>query len=373
VYWHPSGIIIPAGRSEALLEKHINEHGFEINYETRAIYLLQDGHHVTGLIAKGPKGYIKYKTNKAVILCTGGYEGNKEMIKKYVPEAHAILQVDGKATNTGDGYLMEQWIGARMDPWPHSTMTWDGMNPEALEQFRMDYCGVSRQAWLYVNAFGERFMDEDATFAGVAKSLYMQPHAMMWSVFDERWRDQDILEKLAGSVCRRMTTRRTNFILPMNLTEMTEKFIKAGIILKADTIEELAAKMNQAGPKLGIGADLDVNTFKSTVERYNQLAKSGHDSDFGKDPQMFFPCDKPPYYAIRTGYGILVVQAGALINENFQPIDKEGKVFQGLYACGNVAGGFNAYEYSMTVDKGSLGRATTMGYLAAKYAAGQKV
>jgi fumarate reductase flavoprotein subunit len=372
VNWQPTGLIIPAGRAEHAFEKHINDNGFEITYETSAHYLIKEGGRITGIIAKNPQGYLKIKASKAVIICTGGFEGNNEMIKKYLPEAGEIKEIYGKKTNTGDGFQMMKWAGARMDPWPLCPMTWDGMNPEALK-LGYDFVGVARQAWLYVNAFGQRFMNEDATFAAVGKSMYMQPRAMMWTIFDERWRDDDVLEKMAGTVCRRMTTRRIPFVLPFNTKEANEKLIAAGIIIKGNTLEELAAKMNQEGPKLGIGNELDVDTFKATVARYNELAHKGVDEDFYKDPQKFFALDKPPYYAVRTTVGILVAQGGALVNDNFQVVDKSGKAIPGLYACGNVAGGFNAFEFDMIADIGSLGRGCVSGYLAAKHAAGVKV
>lgn len=371
VNWQPTGLILPAGRAEQAFEKHINDNGFQITYETPAQYLIKEGGRITGVIAKGPKGYIRFKANKAVILCTGGFEGNNEMIKKYMPEASQIREIYGKKTNTGDGFQMAKWIGARMDPWPLCPMTWDGMNPEALK-LGYDFVGVARQAWLYVNAHGERFMNEDATFAAVGKAMFMQPRSMMWTIFDEKWRDDNVLERLAGTVCRRMTTRRIPFVLPFNTKEANEKLIAAGIILKANTLDELAAKMNQAGPDLGIGADTDPNVLKATVVRYNDLAAKGVDEDFYKDPQKFFALDKPPYYAIRTTVGILVAQGGPLVNDNFQVVDKEGKAIPGLYACGNVAGGFNGFEFDMIADIGSLGRACISGYLAAKHAAGVK-
>lgn len=373
VYWHPTGHIIPCSQVEIVMEKHLNEMGLEITYETPARQLIKEGNKITGVIAQNKKGYVRYNARKAVIICTGGYEGNKEMMKKYLPEAGTYREVFGKKTNTGDGYLMAQWVGARMDPWPHCTMTWDGMNPEALEKWNWDFVGIARQPWLYVNAFGERFMNEDAPFGSVGKSMFMQPRSMMWTVFDEKWRNDDVAEKLKGTVCRRMTTRRTPLVLPFATKEATEQLIKEGVILKANTLEELAAKMNKVGPSLGIGADLDVNTFKATVARYNKVAKSGNDTDFGKDPQALFPCDEAPYYAVRTTVGILVTMAGALTNDNFQVLDKEGKVIPGLYACGNSSGGFNQYEFSMDADTGSLGRACIQGYLAAKHAAGEEV
>ena len=372
VYWFPTGMVIPAAVAETSFEKHINDNGFQITYETAAKYFLREGNKVTGVVAKGPKGYVKILASKAVILATGGFEGNTEMLKKYVAEYAAIREVYGKKTNTGDGFQMAKWIGARMDPWPLCPMTWDGMNPEAYK-LGYDFVGVARQAWLYINAHGERFMNEDATYAAVGKSMFMQPHSMMWTIFDEKWLDDDVLERVGGTVCRRMTTRRFPFVLPFNTKEFNGKLIDAGVILKADTIEELAAKMNQVGPGLGIGAGIKLDVFKATLERYNSLARSGYDEDFFKDPQKFVPCDKPPYYAVRTTVGILVAQGGALVNENFQVLDTENEVIPGLYAIGNVAGGFNGLEYDMIADIGSLGRCCVSGYLAAKHAAGVKV
>jgi fumarate reductase flavoprotein subunit len=370
LYWHPRGHVIPTAQVEQAMEKHLNDNGFQITYETPVKQLIKEGNRITGVIAQSKKGYVRYNARKAVILCTGGYEGNTEMMKKYLPESGKYKEVFGKKTNTCDGYLMAQWVGARMDPWPHCPMTWDGMNPEALEKLHFDYVGIARSAWLYVNAFGQRFMNEDAPYGSIGKAMFMQPKSMMWTIFDERWRDDDVMEKLKGTVCRRMTNRYFPLVMPYNTHEATEKLIAAGIILKANTFDELAAKMLKEGPALGIGADLDIKKFKETVARYSQLAKAGYDKDFGKDPMTLFPIDKPPYYAVRTTVGILVTQAGPLINDDFQVIDKEGHVIPGLYACGNSSGGFNQYEYSMDADLGSLGRACVMGYLAAKHAAG---
>jgi len=373
VYWHPMGHVVPAGRVEQAFERHLNDNGFQITYETPVKQLIKENGRITGVIAKGAKGYVKLKANKAVILCTGGYEGNKEMIKKYMPESKAYKVVVGKQTNTGDGYLMAQWIGARMDPWPHCSMTWDGMSPECIAKLKLDYVGIARQPWLYLNANGLRFMNEEAPFSGIGHAMYMQPHSMMWTIFDNQWRNDDVLERLGGTVCRRMTTHKLPFILPMNTRANTEKMIDAGVILKANTIEELAEKMLAEGPALGIGAETSVETIRTSFERYNHLCQKGNDEDFGKDPTLMIRLEKPPYYACRTCVGLLVVQAGPLVNDDFQVLDKQGRVIPGLYACGNVAGGFNSFEYSMDADFGSLGLACVSGYIAGKHAAGVKL
>jgi fumarate reductase flavoprotein subunit len=372
VYWHGGEIICPAGIAEKALEGWLNENDFQITYGTPAKQLLMDKDgRCVGAIAKNDKGYVKINA-KSVILCTGGYEGNREMMLKYLPESEAYREVFGKKTNTGDGYLMAQWVGARMDPWPHCSMSWDGMSPEGLKM-GFDYVGVARQAWLYVNAYGKRFMNEDAPFAGVARAMYIQPKSMMWTIFDENWRDPDVVDKLKGTVCRRMTTKHVPFILPMNTIKNTEKMIEGGVILKADTLPELFKKMRAEGPKLGIGADFTDEDIMATINRYNELCAKGVDEDFGKDANCLVPIGKPPYYACRTTVGILVTQAGPLVDDHYRVYDQDNKPIEGLFACGNVAGGFNAYEFCMNADIGSLGRCAISGYVAAKTAAGEKV
>ena len=170
-----------------------------------------------------------------------------------------------------------------------------------------------------------------------------------------------------------MTTRHVPFILPMNTIKNTEKMVEAGVILKANTLKELYQKMREEGPKLGIGGDFTDEDMQATVDRYNEICKKGEDVDFGKDPQCLVPIDKPPYYACRTTVGILVTQAGPLVDDHFRVYDKDNRPIPGLFACGNVAGGFKQYEYSMNADIGSLGRCAISGYVAAKTAAGEKV
>lgn len=372
MYWHGGEIVCPAGIAERALEGWLNENGFEIRYGTPAQQLLMSNGRCVGAIAKNAKGYVRINAKKGVILCTGGYEGNTEMMKKYLPEFEAYREVFGKKTNTGDGYLMAQWIGARMDPWPHCSMAWDGMSPEGLKM-GFDYVGVARQAWLYLNAHGERFMNEDAPFAGVARAMYMQPRSMMWTIFDENWRDPEVVSKMKGTVCRRMTTKFVPFILPMNTIENTEKMIKGGVIIKANTIDELLRKMHEEGPKLGIGGDFKDDVILASIKRYNELCAKGVDEDFGKDARTLIAINKPPYYACRTTVGILVTQAGPLVSDRYEVFDKENRPIPGLFAAGNVAGGFNQYEFSMNSDIGSLGRCAISGYVAAKTAAGESV
>ena len=84
-YWHPVGHLILCSRVEQAMERYLNENGLEITYETPVKQLIKEGNKITGVIAQNKKGYVRINAKKGVILCTGGYEGNKEMMKKYIP------------------------------------------------------------------------------------------------------------------------------------------------------------------------------------------------------------------------------------------------------------------------------------------------
>ena len=132
-------------------------------------------------------------------------------------------------------------------------------------------------------------------------------------------------------------------------------------MLKADTLEELAEKM-----------DVPAETLRATVERYNSLAAGGKDVDFGVEAGKMKPVEVAPYYAVKVLNFCLVTVSGLTINTNMQVIDTEAKVIPGLYASGNTSGGFFADTYPRNVHGASHGRAMTFGRLAALHAISQK-
>jgi len=138
-----------------------------------------------------------------------------------------------------------------------------------------------------------------------------------------------------------------------DIREFIDKFT-----LKADNIEELAEKM-----------EVPVKTFQATVERYNELAKMGQDLDFGKRPDRLTALNKPPFYAGKGGYELLVVMGGLIVNPQLQPLDKDWEVIPGLYAGGNVVGNRFAVDYPLIVPGISHSMATVFGRLAGLNAA----
>jgi fumarate reductase flavoprotein subunit len=118
--------------------------------------------------------------------------------------------------------------------------------------------------------------------------------------------------------------------------------------------------------------DLPKAKVGSTVARYNDLAKKGHDDDFGKHPDRLTTIEKPPYYACMVKTRFLVVLSGIKINNQMQVLDTQRRVIPGLYAAGNASGSFFTGQYPTTVPGLTHSRAFTFGRLAGRYATAEK-
>jgi fumarate reductase flavoprotein subunit len=126
---------------------------------------------------------------------------------------------------------------------------------------------------------------------------------------------------------------------------------------QTDTIEELAEKI-----------DVPVETFKATVERYNELAKLGEDLDFGKHGDILTTVEKAPFYAVKLGVTLLVTLGGLKVTEKMQVLDTNNEVIPGLYAAGNTSGCFFHNDYPNIMPGLSHGRSLTTGWVAGQSA-----
>ncbi|KNZ68478.1 fumarate reductase/succinate dehydrogenase flavoprotein domain-containing protein [Thermincola ferriacetica] len=328
--------------------------GIDIRYKTPAVQLIRkDKGRVTGVIARRKDGsYAKFNANKGVILCTGDYGNNPEMLKKYIPSSEYIYGVAyPPAMNTGDGHMMGMWIGAAIDEPPHCAMYFD----IALDGLPPGYKPVplTRQPWLNVNLQGERYGNEDLPFAYICNQDRQQKgHNFKWVIWDAKWPQE--VSKFGSIICKAMRP-------PLHIPEEIDMLVSKGIIKSANTIEELARKM-----------DVPAETFKATVARYNELARKGVDEDFGKRPECLTTIEKAPFYAAKLGTCLLVTLGGLKINHKLQVLDTEMNPIPGLYAAGNVSGSFFANDYPITVQGVSHGRAMTFGRMAAKNILAQK-
>ncbi len=149
-------------------------------------------------------------------------------------------------------------------------------------------------------------------------------------------------------------------VFPMPYVDMMNAGLMAdGFIQTADTIEELAEKLN-----------IPVEAFKATVERYNELSAIGEDEDFGKENYRLSTLDTPPFFGTRQcgGYFICTMD-GIQIDDTMHAIDKDYMAIPGLYVVGDCSGNYCSGSYPNLMSGAAAGRSATFGRLAGKWAA----
>jgi fumarate reductase flavoprotein subunit len=317
--------------AKCLLDNALRQ-GVVTYFKTRAKQLLRKGKgRVTGVIASDAAGeYLQFNAAKAIVLCTGDYGHNAKMMAKYCPQSSYLASMI--PTSNGDGHMMAMWIGAVMEPGPHAPMIHGPAGP------------LLCSAFLQVNLLGERFQNEDVPIQSNINAVERQPGKTAWQVFDSKYPEEIPYHGIGLG----------------KLIIATEKIQQevAKVSIMANSIEELAIKMK-----------LPVDTFKATVERYNELARLGKDLDFGKRPDRLSPVDRPPFYAGKNSYSLLAVMGGLNVNPNLQPLDKDWKVIPGLYLAGNTMGNLFAGDYPTMCPGLSHGMAIHFGRIAGLNAA----
>ncbi len=317
--------------AKCLLDNALNK-GVKAYFRTRAKQLLRKARgRVIGVIAQNAAGeYLQFSAEKAVVLCTGDYSNNAEMMAKYCPQTAYLPSMI--PTSTGEGHMMAMWIGAVMEPGPHAPMMHGPAGP------------LLSSAFLQVNLLGERFQNEDVPIQSNANALERQPGKTAWQVFDSKYPEEIPLHGIGlGKI--------------LVATDQVRQDV-ARISVTADSVEELAIKML-----------LPVEKFKATIKRYNELSRLGKDLDFGKRPDRLSPVDKPPFYAGKAGYSLLAVMGGLNINTKLQPLDKDWQAIPGLYLAGNTMGNRFAGDYPTMCPGLSHGMALHFGRIAGLNAA----
>lgn len=301
-------------------------------YEMPAVQLVKDGSKVVAVIGKNKNGeYVKFTAKKGIILATGDYQNNTAMKRRYNPDT--LNFTTKQSMKTGDGHIIAMAAGAQMAKGPHAKMVHGTsiMREEPL---------------LAVNGDGVRFMEEDIEYGRRNTILREMDDPFMWSLFDTNYYDY-----VFG-----WGSDPTVPTVANGTPEKLAAFVEKGNVLMADSIEELAEKM-----------EIDAAQLKATVERYNELCAEGFDYDFGKPSKYMKPVDTAPFYAVKRVYQVSAICDGIAVNDAGQVVDTEGKPMEGLYAAGNCSGGFYGdVDYSLDTMGLSIGRCVTFGYLAGK-------
>ncbi|PKU26112.1 FAD-dependent oxidoreductase [Telmatospirillum siberiense] len=321
-----------------LLERWVKEKGAEIHYSAPAQQLIKDkSGRITGVIAKVKGGYVKYLATKAVILATGGYSENKEMLRAWAPWGeYAESQVyTPPGGNMGDGINMACWAGAALANAPFAIMTHTIPAPP----FGNDLM-VANQNLLHVNRLGLRYENENQPDPTQCCSRFAQPGRKAWAIVDSKYeKDMSSLQtSMGGPVVEPIA--------------MLEESVEKGRAFKGDSIAALAAKV-------GIPA----KALEETVARYSELARKGKDEDFGKEPNLMYTIEQGPFYAIPIHAQLLVSVGSMNVDPNMQCLDKDDNPIPGLYAIGNMMGNFFGSDYPLIAPGLSHGRAITLSYI----------
>ena len=300
------------------------------------------------------------RVRRAVILGCGGFEHNEQMRRKYQRAPITTEWTVGASANTGDGIVAAEKLGAALeimeDAWWGPTVPLEGAPWFALSE-------RNSPGSMIVNMNAQRFMNESMPYVEACHRMYggefgqgegPGENVPAWLVFDQQYRDRYIFAGLQPG------------------QRIPKKWMESGVIVKANTIEELA---QQTG--------MSAEALRSTVDKFNGFARAGVDEDFHRGESVYDryygePTNKPnpnlgeiknpPYYAAKMVPGDLGTKGGIRTDVHGRALRDDGSVIDGLYAAGNVSSPVMGHTYPGP--GGTIGPAMTFGYLAALHIAG---
>lgn len=332
------------------LEKTAGDLSVSIHFRTRAKKLVMEDGRVAGVVAEDPDGNLVTYHGRAVLIADGGFANNKEMMEKYTRAGTPTITMSiGQVGKEGDGINMAWDVGAAREGaslvqrGPARAIKKRGGAKAGNSQGGPDQHGtvILRQPFLWVNANGDRFLDEsELSFPHVGNAMSRQPGQVLFNLFDDTSRKQmeeDGIQAGLGMLSAKGTKiPDVHGVLQDRMDE--EEAWTAG------SIEELGGKMG-----------VDSTRLKATVDEYNAFCDKGRDGLFAKDPKYLQPVRTPPFYAVKGHPTHVGTLGGIKINHKTEVIKKGSRtgldVIPGLYAAGNVAGGMygDSYDASHTI------------------------
>lgn len=351
-YFHIDG----AHQAAALvIGETLASRGAEFFFDTPCVQLYKEGDRVTGVIGKtGNNEYILIKASKGVILATGDYVGNREMLDFYAPDTKGLHQA--VEFRDGSGLCAGMWAGAQMTPASNTKMVHGEAAPVRFEM-----------PFLFLDRHGERFMDE-----GCCRMGYLNEFSKKYLA------ETDFEDSTASKFFSIVPTNWEDYyeawdaLAPYDIsTNNAYRNVDPEKWIKADTFEELAQAMIDYANEQKWNHELTVDAVVASIQRYNELVAAQADDDFGKRPEYLTPIEAPCYAVPRGANNIDAMLDGLEVDGNYQCLDADRKPIEGLFAVGNASGRFfGGSNYPMDIEGLSVGRAITTGYATGKFVAG---
>ncbi len=348
------------GLAETLI-KGCQDRGVQLLCETAARKILIDEKgEVNGVLATTKDKELKI-TAKSVIIATGGFGENKEMINKYFP-SHGDIFCNSLPQMTGDGILMAAEAGAVIGDQLAILL----IGPQHYQGAGSLDILVRRPEVILVNKNGERYVDESLGLHHMdmaSNCLSRQPGKICYALIDSKVK-RDMIQK--REVLSGIEGQKGNNGAWMDELENDFQSDAAeGTAKVADSWEEIAEWMG-AKPE----------ALRATVEQYSSFCDKGYDADFLKEERYLLPLRTPPYYAVLGRQGCDTTVGGIKINHRMEVINKQDSLISGLYAVGDNASGWEFIDYSFRSAGAALCFALCSGYIAgenaAKYVLGNK-
>lgn len=280
------------------LVKNVQEKGIPLFVNADVKEITQEGGKVNGVKVLFNQADEKTITASAVVVTTGGFGANKEMIEQVRPDLKGYVTTN-QVGSTGDGIQMIEKVGGY-------TVDMDQIQVHPTVQQEKSYLigeAVRGEGALLVSSEGKRFTNEMDTRDNVTAAINKLPEKSAYLVFDSG-----------------VKTR----------VKAIQQYEKMGFVKTSDTIEGLAKEM-------GVPAD----QLQKTLETWNNAVKNKNDAEFGRTTGMDNDLSAAPYSAIKIGPGIHYTMGGVKINTNTEVLKKDGSVIPGLFAAGEVTGGLH--------------------------------
>ncbi|WP_034947923.1 flavocytochrome c [Erwinia oleae] len=280
------------------LVKNINKRNIEVLLETAVDEILYENGAVTGVRVVDEYNDSRILNAKSVIVATGGFSANREMVVKYRPELDGFVTTNHKGA-TGSGIAMLQKLGA-------DTVDMGEIQIHPTVEQTTSYLiseAIRGGGAILVSQAGQRFFNEMETRDKVSAEIIALPEKSAWVVFDDQ-------------------VRAAN--------KAADEYIAKGFVQVAPTPEELAVKLN-----------MDQQALTATLDRYNHFVRYQNDEDFGRKTALRHPLSEGPFYAIRIAPGVHHTMGGVTINTDTAVLDAQKQVITGAWAAGEVVGGIH--------------------------------
>ncbi|MFJ7729225.1 flavocytochrome c [Neobacillus sp. NPDC097160] len=274
---------------------------------------------------------LRVLASKGVILASGGFAKSEELLQQFAPQLNGALRIGG-AGNQGDGLKMAWEHGAWVQDLPYLNGTF-GFHPTASGAVKSQGLAFYKGG-IIVNQLGKRFVNESISYKLLGKAAFEQPDQITYQVWDQTVMDKSVFDD------------------PLYDLELLRR---RRLLYVTDTLEELADCI-----------DVPLEVLEETISRYNHGIQTGEDPDFGRKTLTHnygkpTPIEKAPFYAFDSTVAMLATYAGIAVNAAGQVVNSYKEPILGLYAAGEITGGFHGAGY---MTGSSLGKAVVFGRLA---------